>query len=191
LGFVTVPSVSGRLDGVYARAVDEHPGRVVVVNGPPGVGKTTVARLLAARAANGVCISGDTLADFIVRRRDGDVRLGLGYESGALLAANYLDAGYELVVFEYCFERADHIERFRSAYSGAAPVSVFTLWAPLHVVCEREAQRPDRRRLGDRVRECWETMRAHLAELGEVVENDADPAEVAERLDRLASIHHV
>lgn len=166
--------------------MNERQSRVVVVNGPAGVGKTTVARALAARAANGVCIHGDALADFIVSRRDGEVRGGLGYEGGALLAANYLDAGYELVVFEYCFESGDHIDRFLAAYNGAAPVSVFTLWAPLDVVSEREAKRDGRGRLGDRVRACWETMRANLDELGEVVENDADPDVVAARLDELS-----
>lgn len=161
--------------------------RVVVLNGPAGVGKTTVARLLAARAANGVCIHGDALAGFIVSRRDGDVRLGLGYESGGLLASNYVDAGYDLVVFEYCFERGDHIQRFLSFYTGAATVSVFTLWAPLEVVQQREAQRSGRRRLEDRVRECYETMAANLSDLGEAVEDTEDPAIVAAKLDDLSA----
>ena len=51
--------------------------RVVIVNGPAGVGKTTIGRLLAARAANGVCIHGDALADFIVTRVAGSVEQGL------------------------------------------------------------------------------------------------------------------
>jgi len=46
--------------------VSESGQRVVILNGPPGVGKTTIGRLLAARAANGACIGGDALAGFIV-----------------------------------------------------------------------------------------------------------------------------
>jgi predicted ABC-type ATPase len=42
--------------------------RVVINNGPSGVGKTTIGRLLAARVTNGVCIHGDALAGFIVAR---------------------------------------------------------------------------------------------------------------------------
>jgi len=167
--------------------MSERQPRVVVLNGPAGVGKTTVGRLLAGRAANGVCIHGDALADFIVSRRDGSVRLGLGYEGGALLASNYVGAGYDLVVFEYCFERVAHIERFLATYTGTAPVSVFTLWAALEVVAVREQHRLGRRRLGDRVQECYETMRANLSELGMIIENDGDPADVAARLDQLAS----
>jgi hypothetical protein len=172
---------------VCARPIPERQPRVVVLNGPAGVGKTTVGRLLAGRAANGVCIHGDSLADFIVGRRDGDVRLGLGYEGGGLLASNYLDAGYELVVFEYCFERPEYIERFLAAYTGSAPVSVVTLWVPLDVVSLLEENRGGRRRLGTRVRECYETMRANLADLGVVVEADGDPADVAATVDRLVS----
>lgn len=39
-----------------------------MLNGPSGVGKSTIARLLAGRVANGACIHGDALADFIVTR---------------------------------------------------------------------------------------------------------------------------
>jgi predicted ABC-type ATPase len=83
-----------------------------MVNGPAGVGKTTIGRLLAARAANGVCIHGDALADFIVTRVDGSVRQGLGCVNGATIAANYVRAGYDLVGFEYVFEHPRHVQRF-------------------------------------------------------------------------------
>src|SRR6185437_4321059 len=157
--------------------------RVVILNGPAGVGKTTIGRLLAARSANGVCIHGDVLADFIVTREDEAVELGLAYVNGATLAANSIRAGYELVVFEYCFEAARHVQRFLDAYDAEAPVSMFTLWAPLETIVERAGRRVDRRPLGDRVEACYRSMESNLAELGEVVDNLAAPEDVAAALD--------
>jgi hypothetical protein len=76
------------------------------------------------------------------------------------------------------------VRRFLDAYDGPAPVSVFTLWAPLAVVQAREAARADRRPLGDRVAACHRVMERHLAGLGEVVPAEAPAAEIAELLDR-------
>ncbi|HEY3764398.1 MAG TPA: DNA repair protein RecO [Gaiellales bacterium] len=160
--------------------------RVVVVNGPAGVGKTTVGRLLAGRSANGACIEGDALAGFIVTRERGAVAQGLGYEHGATLASNFVGAGYELVVFEYCFEEGAQVQRFLRAYTAAAPVFVFTLWAPLPVVLERERTRAERPRLGDRVVECYRSMERGLTELGQVIESTDAPAAVAARIDALS-----
>jgi hypothetical protein len=126
--------------------------RVVIVNGPAGVGKTTVGRLLAARAANGVCIHGDAPADF-----------------------------------EYCFESADDGRRFLDAYDGPATVSLFTLWAPLDAVVERERRRVGRAPLGERVEACYRSMESNLADLGRVVENVGPPHEVARVLDELSA----
>jgi len=135
----------------------------VILNGPAGVGKTTIGRLLAARSANGVCIHGDALSDFIVTRDDLAVELGC------------------------CFEAARHVRRFLDAYDAEAPVSMFTLWAPLGTVVERAGRRVDRRPLGDRVEACYRSMESNLAELGEVVDNLAAPEDVAARLDALSA----
>ena len=55
-------------------------GRVVLLNGPAGVGKTTVGIALASLVPNGPCIHGDQLRSFIVTRVDGTVEGGLGVE---------------------------------------------------------------------------------------------------------------
>ncbi len=158
--------------------------RVVILNGPAGVGKTTVGRLLAGRVANGVSIEGDALAGFIVNRVPGTVGEGLGYENGATIAANFVRAGYDLVVFEHCFEEHAHVKRFLDAYTGAAAVFLFTLWAPLAVVERRERARVGRRRLGDRVAACHAAIEEHLGELGDVVDATGDPVDVAALIDR-------
>jgi hypothetical protein len=154
--------------------------RVVIVNGPAGVGKTTTARVLAAMARSGACVHGDDLKGFIVRR-DAPVATGLGYRNGATVAGNFVEGGYDLVVFDYVFEDPAGVGVFLDAYTASAPVHLFTLWADLPTVLAREAQRHDTRRpLGDRVRACHAAMERHLDALGEVLDtSDRDVRAVA------------
>lgn len=147
--------------------------RVVIINGPAGVGKTTTARALADTAANGACVHGDYLRNFVVRRQNGAVHNGLGYRNGASLAGNFVDGGYELVVFEYVFETARGIDEFRRCYRAEAPVYFFTLWAPFDVVQHRESswlRRRQRQPLGSRMEACYRKMEQNLEELGPVVD---------------------
>jgi chloramphenicol 3-O-phosphotransferase len=143
---------------------------VVLLNGPAGVGKTTVGRRLAATARNGACIHGDDLKRFVVAREAGTVQQGLSYVGGATLVDVFLDAGYDLVVFEFIFARAGHVARFLRTLRSNVPVHLITLWAPLATISRREALRPDRERLGSRVAECWHELAANLGELGVVVD---------------------
>ena len=145
----------------------------MLLNGPPGIGKTTIGRALAATVRNGVCIHGDELRSFVVAREPGTVPLGLSYAGGAALADVYLGAGYELTVFEYVFERREHVDRFLDALTTDVPVHLLTLWAPLELVAAREAQRPGRERLGDRVATCWRQIAAELPQLGATVDASA------------------
>jgi hypothetical protein len=107
--------------------------------------------------------------------------------NGAAIAANFIRAGYGLVVFEYRLESAAHVRRFLDAYDATAPVSLFTLWAPFDVVVEREQFRIGRPPLGERVEACYRSMEASLADLGRVVENVGPPEEVARALDELSA----
>jgi chloramphenicol 3-O-phosphotransferase len=154
--------------------------QVVLLNGPAGVGKTTVGRALAALAPNGACIHGDCLKNFTVTRVEGAVEGGLGYKNGAVVAATFVAAGYDLVVFEYVFEQPSALDRFRAAFHAPAPVSLFTLWAPLEVVVARERGRPDRAPLGRRAVESYRAVERHLDQLGRRIDNvDASPHQVA------------
>ena len=159
---------------------------VVILNGPAGVWNTTVGRLLAGLAPNGTCVHGDALRGFVVSRVEGQVAGGLAYVNGATVAANFLLAGYERVVFEFVFEHPRHVRRFVDALPCPAPVHLFTLWAPLAVVLAREVARPHRERLGARVAECHRAMAPALPDLGTIVETaDLSAERVAVRIHRL------
>jgi predicted kinase len=183
--------VSGRLEGASsADRSGAHAGpvqRLVLVNGPPGVGKTSAARRLAATASNGACIHGDDLRRFLVSRDDGNVPYGLAYLVAAATADVYLEAGFNLVVVEFVFEHPRHVDRFRRALRSAVQPRLITLWAPLAAVREREAARTGRERLGERVAVCWRSMAPVLAELGVVIDASGPPEAVLETLTRRAA----
>jgi predicted kinase len=152
--------------------------RIVLLNGPPGIGKTTVGRRLAATARNGICIHGDDLKRFVVTRDPNAVETGLSYAGGAALAAVFLAAGYELVVFEFVFPSPKQVKRFQRALPSDAPVQLLTLWAPLTTVTAREAARSDRESLGTVVRESGRDLFANLGALGAVVDASAEVDDV-------------
>ena len=152
------------------RATNQVPQRVVLLNGPAGIGKTTAGRRLAATARNGICVHGDDLKHFVVSRDPNAVQRGLSYVGGAALADVFLDGGYDLVVFEFIFTRRRHVERFLRALSSDVPVHLLTLWAPLATVAARESVRPNRARLGNRVAECWHELAVHRDELDVLID---------------------
>jgi predicted kinase len=134
---------------------------VILVNGPAGVGKSTVAPRLAARATNGACISGDALKSFVVAREEPfTVALGVSYVAAAALADVFLEAGYDLVVVDFIFERPEHVLRFTGALRTDVPVHLLTLWASLETVANRSG----------RAGPSWHAIHASLAQLGTTVD---------------------
>jgi hypothetical protein len=160
---------------------------VVVINGPAGVGKTTISSLLAKSRPGTINISGDALRWFA----PSDVRDHLGpgstYRVGASLTATYLAMGAPRVLFDYVFDAPDKISRFCRSLPDMTRVYFFTVWAPLEVVVRREATRPGRERLGERTVETYRALERNLHALGDIIEN-AETAEsaVAEILDKIA-----
>lgn len=129
--------------------------KVVIINGPAGVGKTTISKALAAKYQNSACIEGDQLKHFIVNRDSNIVAGRLSYKNGATLIHNFILANYECVIFEYVFENIDAIDYFLSFLKKEIPIFWFTLHASLKTVKARELVRANRERLGDRIDECY------------------------------------
>ncbi|MDO5628516.1 MAG: NUDIX domain-containing protein [Mobilicoccus sp.] len=84
------------------------PPRVILVNGLPGAGKTTVAARLGETFERAVVLEGDRLQHDLIVRGGVDVgdepaaegwrQLDLRWRNLAALAANFVDAGFDVVV---------------------------------------------------------------------------------------------
>lgn len=79
-------------------------GKIIIINGPPGVGKSTTAKLLAQSSQNSVCIRGDDIKHWIVNRNSEELTKGLTYINGGVCCKNYLQAGYELINIKCCIK---------------------------------------------------------------------------------------
>lgn len=160
---------------------------VVIVNGPPGVGKTTTSRILADLVPGTVCIRGDELRAFAPIDAREHLGGGSTCRAAAALTTAYLEMGASRVVFDFVFLRPAHVAYFLEALGSVdASVYMFTLWAPLPVVQARDQARAVR--LGTAVEDCWNEIRSNASILGEFIDNaNLDPADVASRISASVS----
>jgi len=157
---------------------------IVVINGPPGVGKTTVSKALTKLQPGTVCIHGDHVRAFAPSDARDHLGGGSTYRAGATLARKYLEMGASRVIFDYCFLRPGHLRYLTESVPAHVPIQVFTLWASLRTVEARERGRDARTPLGEAVEECHREIERHLTELGTRVDAEHDTPEVI-----AASIH--
>jgi predicted kinase len=144
---------------------------VLLINGPAGVGKSSIAPRIARRAANAACIAGDDLKRFVVNRAEPPtVDLGLTYVGAAALTDVFLTAGYDLVVVDFIFGHPRHVRRYSEALEARVQILALTLWAPLDVVQRRHRQRNRPGQDRDGASRSWHALAAHLDELGVVVD---------------------
>jgi predicted kinase len=161
---------------------------VLIVNGPPGVGKTSVASVLRRLHVGTVAISGDALRAFAPPDARAQLGGGATYRVGGALAAAFLALGATRVIFDYVFLRASHVRYFQDALPPSVTVRVFTLWAPLEAVLAREEARSGPPRLGLSVPDSYREMSQNIAQLGEIVDNSGlDLERAAERIHELAA----
>ncbi|MEI9941286.1 MAG: AAA family ATPase [Pseudomonadota bacterium] len=146
---------------------------VVIVNGPPAAGKTTVTAELRLLLPGTVAISGDALRAFA----PADIRAHLGggatHRASGALARAYLELGAARVIFDYTCLRAAHFRNFHEALPAGVVVKVFTLWPALEILLEREAVAFSGPKVGPRAADCYREMSQNIASMGEILDNGA------------------
>ncbi|MGI5337516.1 AAA family ATPase [Streptomyces sp. CA-181903] len=149
------------------------PGGCLILSGLPGAGKSSVGREVAGRLERSALVSGDAVADMIVRGRVSVVRLPepearrqllLRARNICSLAGNFADAGFTAVV--------DHVVPDREVLDlmvgllRPRPVRFVVLAPPVAVCRARNAARPERERVDYDVAPLDRSMRQRLAGVG-------------------------
>jgi len=162
---------------------------VIIVNGPPRAGKTSVTAELRRLVPGSVAISGDALRAFAPTDARAYLAGGATYRAAGALTRAYLELGAERVIFDYLFLRPAHVRWFREALPSDIPLKIFTLWPPLETLLERERRAqsilvaqsgPRERGRTPTIADCHREMALNLGSLGHIVDTTAlDAARIA------------
>lgn len=177
---------------------------VIIVNGPPGAGKSSATAELRVLLPGSVAISGDALRAFAPLDARAQLGGGATYRVAGALARAYLELGAERVIFDYVCLRTAHFRYFTEALPAGVALHVFTLWPPLDTLLERQRQarsahpgaaRPGALREREQtpgVVDCHREMSQNLASMGEVLDSALlGPALIARRIHERCSAPHM
>ncbi len=86
---------------------------IVIINGPPGIGKTEVSQALLERFGNAALIDGDSLASMKPFKVDDKEKLLRFFEAIHGLAETFKREGYQNLVVAGTFEKPDHLSQLK------------------------------------------------------------------------------
>jgi predicted kinase len=156
---------------------------VIIINGPPAAGKSSVAADLHQLCSASVHVSGDALRLFAPIHARTFLEAGSTYRAAATLADFYLMSGATTVIFDYVFENPAQVAQFNAVLNPDIPCQMITLWAPLSLLQARDATRPEAARQGERVSQSFIAMQSHLSSLGWLLDtSDKSISEVSQHI---------
>lgn len=127
------------------------PPGILFINGAPGSGKTTVARMIAGDAPKGAHIDGDEIHNLVVGGRihppgepedEVERQLYLRFRNMALLADSFFQSGI-FPVLETCISTQKYLDYLLSRITSR-PLAMIVLVQPLTIALERDKKRPEK-----------------------------------------------
>lgn len=115
---------------------------IVIVNGPLGIGKTSVSWLLLERFPRAVLLEGDYIAAIQPFDYYNQTDLDYAYRTFGLLAAHHVAHGISNIVCNWVWESAEQLARVRRELGVVAlPICTYRLWCAPDVIAERVRRR--------------------------------------------------
>jgi adenylate kinase family enzyme len=129
-------------------------GKIIIISGPAGVGKSTTACVFAEKLKKSAYVSGDTVSHMAVAGREkpweSEGAKELIWENIKDITKNFLDYGCDVVVDWIVFW--DDIKQYAFDWiEQGIEVRYIILWAEENAHVERDRQRPEEIQMGERV----------------------------------------
>ncbi len=165
--------------------------KLIIINGPSGVGKSTIAKMLHASISKSYLLDMDAQRRYMNGYREfPDESRALSYAIGHSIVRTCLEHGHD-VVLDRLMLTSENIDPFvRIANEFGANVHEFILWAPKDVCLTRATERQDGWRKGglltpEKCELFWEKMNVFKDERAEATIVDVtalSPEEVLEKI---------
>ena len=159
---------------------------IIVLNGPLGIGKSTLAEALSERIEMCVSLDGDYL---VAANPPAENELEHLHSTIALVVDHHKKFGYRNFVINHFWRSAEDLDELRSRLHADSDFHCFRLTLPLDEIVRRIERRAGARALDEieferaTVVEEYEILNAGSgSELGEPFDVSAAPDELAERL---------
>jgi adenylate kinase family enzyme len=129
-------------------------GKVFIISGPAGVGKSTTAKKFAEGLKKSAYISGDSISHMPVSGREkpweSDNAKELVWKNIVSLCNNFLDAEYDVIIDWVAFW--DDVKKYTTQWiKQGIEVRYVILWADEEIHLDRDLQRPTDIQMGERV----------------------------------------